>query len=632
MTLRSKLLLAQAPTAIAVIVVGIVASVANGKLARSSALILKDNYRSVLAAQRMKESIERIDSAVLFMVAGERDTGATQSRAYIPRFERELAAQEGNVTETGEQEATRTLRTRWNDYRQRLDRFESLGGESARKQIYFSALQPSFLRVKEGADVILAINQDAMVRKSDRARQMARRLDAVMIAVAVLACALGLLASLGLTTRLLRPLGVLRQAARRLGEGDPQARARVSGRDEIAEVAGEFNTMADRLAQYRTSSLGELLAAQQQSQAAIDSLPDPVLVFDATGRLLAVNQATEERLHVTVADDEVQEPLAAAPPEVRALIDRVRTHVLSGNGAYQPKGLEEAVRTGIGTAGSQSLSPGSSLGFWGSQETFLLPRATPVATENGGMVGVAILLQDVTRLMRFDELKSNLVATVAHEFRTPLTSLRMALHLCLEQAVGPVTEKQADLLYAARQDTERLQQIVDDLLDLSRIQDGRIDLHKRPVDAAGLAREAAQAWKAAAEDKRLELRVELLPGLGDIVVDPERIALAFANLLANAIKHTPSGGKVTLHAERRAGAVRYSVTDTGPGIPPEYRQTVFEKFFRMPGTLATGAGLGLFIAKEIVTAHDGQIGVDGEGGPIQPGSRFWFDLPAAPDE
>jgi NtrC-family two-component system sensor histidine kinase KinB len=610
MTLRSKLLLAQAPTVIAVIVVGVLASVANGKLGRSSALILKDNYRSVLASQRMKEFIERIDSAALFMVAGERESGVRQEDEYLPRFERELEAQEGNVTEAGEQDATRTLRARWNEYRRRLAHFTPLVGDGARKQAYFAELQPAFLRVKEGADVILAINQDAMVRKSEQARQMARTLDAVMIVTAIVACALGLLSSLGLTTRLLRPLAVLRLAARRLGEGDPKARARVRGRDEIAEVAGEFNTMADRLAQYRTSSLGELLAAQQLSQAAIDSLPDPVLVFDTAGRLLAVNRATEQSLRVGIGDD-AQEPLAPAPPEVRALVDRVRAHVLGGNGDYQPSGLEEAVRTNLG-----------------SQEVFLLPRATQVSTESGGLMGVAIILQDVTRLMRFDELKSNLVATVAHEFRTPLTSLRMALHLCIEQAVGPITEKQADLLYAARQDTERLQQIVDDLLDLSRIQAGRIDLHKRAVDAAALAREAAQGWKAPAEEKGLELRVELLPGLGEVEVDPERIDLAFTNFLANAIKHTPRGGKVTLGAERHAAAIRYTVADSGPGIPPEYQEAVFERFFRMPGTTVGGAGLGLFIAKEIVEAHGGRIGVDSPPGQ---GSRFWFELPVVPD-
>jgi signal transduction histidine kinase len=610
MTLRSKLLLAQVPLAVAVAVVGAMASVTNGKLGRNSELILKDNYRSVLAAQRMKEAIERIDSAALFVVAGENQAGARQSEEYIPRFERELKAQEGNVTEAGEQQATYALRTRWDKYLGRLRLFMQPHDQAAHRRLYFEQLQPSFVEVKEGADMILVINQDAMVRKSEQARTTARRLDAVMIGAAIAACVLGLLSSLWLTTRILRPLGVLRFAARRLGEGDPKARARVHGRDEIAEVATEFNTMADKLAQYRASSLGELLAAEQQAQAVIDSLPDPVLVFDPADHLIAVNRATETSLRVRVSD-EAAEPLAPAPPEVRALIERVRAHVLAGRGSYQSKGLEEALRTTLG-----------------DQEAFLLPRATAVSTEDGGIIGVAILLQDVTRLMRFDELKSNLVATVAHEFRTPLTSLRMALHLCLEQAVGPITEKQADLLYVARQDTERLQQIVDDLLDLSRIQSGRIELHQRPVDAATIARDAAQAFRAPAEGKGIDLRLELLPSLGTVVADPERIDLAFANLVGNAVKYTPAGGRIAISAERRDGVIRYAVTDNGPGVPPELRQAIFEKFFRRPGATAPGAGLGLFIAKEIVDAHGGKIGVDGEPGA---GSRFWFELPAAPD-
>ena len=619
MTLRAKLLLAQAPIAAAVVIVGVAASLTNGQLARSSELILKDNYRSVLAAQRMKEALERIDSALLFVVAGERAEGQRQAEENVPRFESELGAQETNITESGEGEATAELRARWRAYRERLTAFQAAAHADDRAD-YFRLLKPAFLKVKDGTDVILAINQDAMVRKSEAARQTAQRLDAVLAATATLACALGLLLSVMLTTRVLRPLSVLRQAARRLGEGDPQARARVHGRDELADVAREFNTMADRLAQYRQSSLGELLAAQQQAQAAIDSLPDPVLVLSADGKLVAVNRATETVLRVTPSEG-LQDPLAPAPPEVRAVIDRVKAHVLGGRGAYQPAGLEEAVRTVDKSAGGQDL--------------FLLPRASPVSTEEAGFIGVAILLQDVTRLMRFDELKSNLVATVAHEFRTPLTSLRMAIHLCLEQAVGPITEKQADLLAAARQDTERLQQIVDDLLDLSRIQAGRIELHQRRVDAASLAREALQAFKATAADKGIDLRSEIFPGLGDVNADPERIELAFANLIGNALKYTPAGGTVTVRAESTdgaragAGGTRYSISDTGPGIPAEYAQAVFEKFFRMPGTQARGAGLGLFIAKEVVEAHGGKIGVDSQSGK---GSTFWFDLPAlAPD-
>ncbi|HEY2902562.1 MAG TPA: ATP-binding protein [Polyangia bacterium] len=612
MTLRTKLLLAQAPIAVAVVIVGVVASLTNARLARSSELILKDNYRSVLAAQRMKEAIERIDSAMLFLVAGERAAGLRQAEENTPRFEGELSAQELNITEPGEREATSELRARWTAYRQRLAAFEA-AADDARRADYFQSLGPAFLRVKEGTEVILSINQDAMVRKSERARQIARSLDAVLIAAATVVCAVGLLLSVMLTTRVLRPLSVLRQAARRLGEGDPQARARVHGRDELADVAREFNTMADRLSQYRASSLGELLAAQQQAQAAIDSLPDPVLVLGLDGRPVAVNRATEEILHVTPVSSSSSlalDPLAAAPPDVRAAIEKVKTHVFGGQGAYQPAGLEEAVRASVG-----------------AQEFFFLPRANPVSTDEGGLIGVAVLLQDVTRLMRFDELKSNLVATVAHEFRTPLTSLRMAIHLCLEESVGPITEKQADLLAAARQDTERLQQIVDDLLDLSRIQAGRIELHQRPVDAASLAREALQAFKVLAADKAVDLRGEIFPGLGEVNADPERIELGFANLISNALKYTPAGGTVTLRATAGERTVRYAVTDTGPGIPGEYCQVVFEKFFRMPGAPARGAGLGLFIAKEVVEAHGGTIGVDSQVGK---GSTFWFELPVLP--
>src|SRR5205085_11318252 len=132
-----------------------------------------DNYRSVLAAQRMKEAIERVDSAALFLVAGEGAAGLRQAEQYVPVFERELQAQEGNVTEAGEQQATVTLRGRWDLYRQHLRTFTPLAGEADRRRAYFSDLQPAFLAVKNGADVILAINQDAMLRKSERARHMA---------------------------------------------------------------------------------------------------------------------------------------------------------------------------------------------------------------------------------------------------------------------------------------------------------------------------------------------------------------------------------------------------------------------------------------------------------------------------
>jgi NtrC-family two-component system sensor histidine kinase KinB len=240
---------------------------------------------------------------------------------------------------------------------------------------------------------------------------------------------------------------------------------------------------------------------------------------------------------------------------------------------------------------------------------------------------VAVVLQEVTRLFRFDELKNNLVATVAHEFRTPLTSLRMALHLCTEEVVGPLTPKQADLLFAARDDCERLQSIVDDLLNLSRLESGRIDLNRRRADPDALVGLALDVHHAAAQSHRLTLRAEVAPGLSQVFADPDRLQLVFTNLLNNAIRYSPPDGEVIVRARRDEEAVRFEVVDRGPGIAPEHQSGLFEKFFRVPGSPQGGSGLGLFIARGIVQAHGGRIGVESAAGA---GATFWFTIPVAP--
>jgi signal transduction histidine kinase len=610
MRFRSKLLLAQAPLVAALVLIGVAGGAMTESLGRSSERILADNYRSVLAAQRMKESIERMDSGALFVVAGEGARGLGQAREHRVRFEAELRVQEGNITEPGEIDMTRALRATWMRYLAELEALGRAASSDQAKQAYFGRLLPAFAAVKEAAEAILSLNQDTMVRKSEHAVRQADRFRAGLIAMVVLGFALAVLGSVVLTGRILRPLGVLTHAARRIGEGDLESRARVTGKDEIAWLSREFNTMADRLQQYRQSSLGELIEAQQSSQAAIDSLPDPVLVLDVEGHLRLSNRAADTMLRID-PDAGGGQALAGADPAVREMVAAVRQHVVGGRGAFVPRGIEEAVR--VPTA---------------EGDRHFLARGSAVYSEGGAVAGVTVVLQDVSRLLRFDELKNDLVATVAHEFRTPLTSLHMAIHLCTEQAVGPLTEKQADLLYAAREDCERLQSIVDELLDLSRIQSGRVELRRVRLEVESLVQGAIEAQRPAAAQHGVELRSEVLPGDGEVVADPERAQLIFTNLLSNAIRHSPGGGVVSVAAGRAGDAVRFAVHDAGAGVPREYQQAIFEKFFRMPGAPAGAAGLGLFIAKELVQAHGGEIGVDSEPGR---GATFWFTLPAAHD-
>jgi signal transduction histidine kinase len=574
-TLRRKLLAAQLPLLLALVGIGVVARQTIAALDRNAQNILKDNHLSVVAAQRMRDAADAL----------VRTPGDDPLRA---RFERELRFQEGNITEVGEGEMTARLRAAWTRFDGRWD-------------------APTAIEIAQLTTQIAEVNQDAMVRKSELARRSAETMSGAMLAATCAACIVGIFASVVLTNRVTRPLSVLTTTVRRIAEGDLAARATLPGGDEIAQLAREFNTMAARLGEYRTSSLGELLQAQEASQAAIDSLPDPVLVIQGP-RLLSANRAAADLFRVSVESD--ADPLAKAPPDVRIIVSRMKEHVGAGRGAYVPKGLEEAVAI--------PLRDGT---------RYFLARANPVVGDEGRAIGCTILFQDVTRLRRFDELKTDMVATVAHEFRTPLTSLRMAIHLCAEGAVGALNDKQAELLFAARDDCERLQAIVDDLLDLSRIQAGRIELHARAVSSRALIDDAVEAHRAAAAEKRVALAAGALTVERQVLADPDRVRLVLGNLVENALRHTPPGGAVELRAAPERDALRFQVSDNGPGIAAEHVPRLFERFYRTPDAPPGGAGLGLYIVKEIVEAHGGKVGVESELGQ---GSIFWFTLPVAP--
>jgi signal transduction histidine kinase len=600
--LRNKVLLAQLPLVIALGITIAIGSVVTRDLGRGSENILKDNYRSVLAAEQMKEAAERIDSGVVFALIGHGQRGFDQIDANIPKLEAELTAQEHNITEPGEREATAKMRAAWQTYRAAVAAARATPtGEDG----YFATLLPAFLAVKDGADGILAMNQDAMIRKSDRAQELAQKSNTLLVAVSFLGLVLGLIASSIMTSRVLRPLGVLGQTARRLGEGDVAVRAQVASKDEIGQLATELNTMAERIHKYRQSSLGDLLEAQIAAQATIDSLPDPVLVVSLTGELRHANKAAETILKVRT--DAGPGALAALEPVVRATVERLIQHVAAGRGAYVPQKLDEAIEVG-----------------GDNPKPLLLPRAAPLYAEEGDVAGATLVFQDVTRLHRFEELRDDVVATVAHELRTPLTSLRMAVHLLAENTVGPLTAKQADLVFAAREECDRLQAIVDELLDLSRIHADRIDLRIAPFDPETLAAEAIEAQHALAAEHRVTLTSEILPGTPQVAVDHDRLQLVFANLIANAIRHGRDGSTVTIRAVAAHELVRFEVSDQGKGVPAEYRDTIFDKYVRVPDAPPGGAGLGLFISREIVHAHGGQIGVTGAPGE---GATFWFTVP-----
>jgi two-component system, NtrC family, sensor histidine kinase KinB len=231
------------------------------------------------------------------------------------------------------------------------------------------------------------------------------------------------------------------------------------------------------------------------------------------------------------------------------------------------------------------------------------------------------------------------VATVSHELKTPLTSVRLAIHLLLEEKVGSLNPKQIELLIDARENAELLLARVNNLLDLTKLERGREQLDLRPEQPADLLQSAAEAIRPMAEDKGIEVVVETAPGLPAIPADANRLGHALGNLLDNAVTYTDRGGRITLSASLmlpsppgggEGGGVTLSVVDTGIGISPEHLPHVFDRFFRVPGqSRGTGTGLGLAIAQEIITAHAGTITCESRLGA---GTVFHVHLPAWTEE
>jgi signal transduction histidine kinase len=610
-TLQTKLLIGVTPLLAILVGLGLWAVVMIAGLGTNIDRILHENYYSVRAAQGMKDALERMDSSMLFAVAGDEAAAHEQFDRWRPRFEENLKFEQGNVTLPHEQELVDELTALQASYLGLTTRFFAIPADRRddKKTLYFSELLPAFNSVKEKADAILELNAKNMEDERDRASEAASRASRIMVIAIAAAAALAAFVSLRLSRSILDPIRSVTQSARAMAKGDLNQVVPVLTADELGELASAFNTMSRTIREFREAGTARLLRAQKTAQATIDSFPDPVVVVDPTGSVERANPSARRILGVVPSS-----PDGALPWTPPPLLKAPLAEVLMGGADSLSASLENAV----------CLRDNG-------QERFFLPRVVAIRGQDG-LLGAAVVLSDVTKFRLVDQLKSDMVSTVSHELKTPLTGVQMAIHLLLEEAVGSINAKQTELLLAARQDSDRLLAMINDLLDLTRIEQGRIQLELRPVAPAELLEDSVARFQSKARDLGVELTASPAPDIPLVLVDADRVGHVFDNLVGNALSHTPRGGAVRLSAFAGEGSVRFEVKDTGSGIAPKHLPYLFDKFYRVNGTSkskTSGAGLGLAIAREIVVAHGGEIGVESRPGE---GSTFHFDLPAAPRE
>ena len=608
MGLRAKLLTGYAIFIAALVLLGAWSAWRLHDMGKVSRRIISENYDSVVAAQEMKESLERQDSAALFLLIGAREKALDQLREHRRRFDANFDKAANNITETGETEAIRAIRQGRDLYYQRFDAFISKAANSGEdislRSEYFTQLEPQFDKLRAACEHLLQLNQRAMAVKAEAAAGVAQIWFYRTLLIAGILIGAGIALAFVLARQIVEPLRQLTESTARIAGGDLNATVPVSSRDEVGSLATEYNRMAERIRELRSSDMGKLLMAQQTTEAAIDSLYDPVIVTDGGGRVTKLNRAAEE-IFGSEAENAGKHVGEVARDE------RIAGAVAEALDSQQPVAME----------GMSSVLP---LAVDGLERSFRL-RTTPMRDHGKQLLGAVTLLEDVTHLREIDRLKSEFIATASHELRTPLTSVQMGVYLLLERAAGDLTDKQVEVLSACRDDCERLDKLMRDLLDLSRIEAGENKPVLAPARTTEVIGAVTRELRPQVEAKGLDFKVDAPVGLPNVLVDRSQVERVLANLVVNAIRYTRQG-EIKVSALPRGNFVAVSVSDTGSGIPQEYLPHVFDKFVQVPGSATGGAGLGLAISRLIVEAHGGQISAQSEP---EKGSTFTFTLPVA---
>jgi signal transduction histidine kinase len=590
--LRTRLLLGFVLLLLLLSAVGAYAVWTTQELGRSVAAAVVANARGLIAAQQLKDEVNRLGSALRQVRAA--DTPGNRVEFETVRAACQVLVRDQLDTLDGGTERAALLEEINISLRRLADRATSASAASLRPLELMKADEAAVYSVLRTIDRLTEHDSGDLRLAEEKARRLTARTTAVFGAGVSIAVVLALIFAWGLGRALLQPIRQLTDSALALGEGNLDRDVPVTSHDELGELARTFNAMAAKLRVYRDAMAEKAQRAQRVMEATLTSAPDPLFVVSREGTHEVRNPAAE----VLAATPE----FAAGFPEA---IAQPLQEVLATGNHYLPTDYQRVVTV---------------------RDRHYLPRILAIGVELADFRGAAVVLQDVTKFRLLDDAKSNLVGTVSHELKTPLTSLRMAVYLLLEQQTGQLTPVQHELVEQVRDDTDRLLRILNDLLDLSRIESGVAAPHLRPVAVAGLLEAMAREVRPVVEAAGQTLIVQTTTEPVTVQVDEDRIRHVFINLLTNASKYSPAGSAITLYARSAdEGFLRFGVLDNGPGIAESYQSRVFERFFRIPGQTKKGAGLGLAICREIVVAHGGSIACSSVPGQ---GCDFHFLLPA----
>lgn len=540
-------------------------------LSRDAENILKANYESLEYTKRILESSDSLLS----------------HPSSINVIEQNISLQEKNVTEPGENEITLLLRKTFE--RAKAAGFPS-GEVNELRRLCFS---------------LQDLNMKAIVGKSEITAKTAAAASSYLMIIATIILVIIFTFIINFPGYIANPIAALTGSIKSIADKNYEERLHFDRDDEFGELAEAFNQMAERMDEYEHSNLAKILFEKKRIETIINRMSDPVIGLDENKKVVFANDQALSLLNLNSEQ----------------ILDRYAPDIAVENDLFR-----SLIRINATNGGEKASSPLIKVAINRKENYFSRENISinykPTGEKEEVSVGEVILLKNVTPFKELDLAKTNFIATISHELKTPIASLQMGIKLLHDNRIGHLNNEQKGIVQTLSDETGRLTKLTHELLDLAQVETGNIKLNLKQVSTADIIAYAMESVKFHAERKRVTLEV-VNDGSFDVNADMEKTTWVLVNLLTNAIRYSPENERVIIDTDKQGDKVIVSVKDFGPGIESKYMSKLFDKFFQVPGS-PSGTGLGLAISKEFIEAQGGHMHAVSKSGE---GSTFSFDLP-----
>lgn len=553
----------------------IVLSVLSGwyinQLKKDTNNILVANYNTLQYSRNMLLALEEINS----------------DPAAFGVFERHLEKQKKNVTEPGEKEATESIATHFLLLKQKSDNPKLLSS------------------IRRDIAELMQLNMVAIEHKSSVADATAKSAIAIISASGMLCFIIAFILMVNLPSNIANPIQVLTGSIKQIANQNYKERVHFESKSEFGDLAMSFNIMAEKLQEYSESKLDKIIRGKRRIETLIDNMHDPVIGIDEGKKILFVN---DEALKITGLRKE--NFVGKLIQDVAVTNDLVRTIIKD---IIQENDDNKSETMKIYADGKESYF----------EKEIIDINVVPTGEKESQFIGQVIMLRNITPFKELDLAKTNFLGAVSHEFKTPISSIQMGLQLLENKQIGIMNDEQKTLVNGIKEDANRLLKITGELLNITQIESGAIQLNIQTSDIRMIIDDAINANKSAAEQKHIIFNINIENGLKEVLADAEKTSWVLNNLLSNAVRYSHDNSEIELNVNKVEDRIQFAVIDKGQGIPSQYLSKVFDRYFKIPGTKKEGTGLGLSISKQFIEAQGGKILVDSELGN---GSKFYFNL------